>query len=114
MPDSSCVCGCCSFFGWVLQTEMPIGYYSMPFCKPAEGVHRSTSTINPGTILLGVRIENSPYNFTIMVGAGRSGGGPAGSATAHDHVGLHAAGTPRRRLGRRGCVGGCMPPKARR
>ncbi|PSC75978.1 Transmembrane 9 superfamily member 4 [Micractinium conductrix] len=48
------------------ETEMPIGYYSMPFCKPAEGVHRSTSTINPGTILLGVRIENSPYNFTIM------------------------------------------------
>lgn len=47
---------------------MPIAYYSMPFCKPPEGVHRSTATINPGTILLGIRIENSPYNFTIMVG----------------------------------------------
>lgn len=48
---------------------MPIAYYSMPFCKPPEGVRRATSTINPGTILLGIRIENSPYNFTIMVGA---------------------------------------------
>ncbi|KAL4428185.1 hypothetical protein ABPG75_002274 [Micractinium tetrahymenae] len=48
------------------ETEMPIAYYSMPFCQPPEGVHRATSTINPGTILLGIRIENSPYNFTIM------------------------------------------------
>ncbi|KAI7844812.1 hypothetical protein COHA_001692 [Chlorella ohadii] len=48
------------------ETEMPYEYYSMPFCKPPEGVHRSTSTINPGTILLGIRIENSPYNFTMM------------------------------------------------
>jgi transmembrane 9 superfamily protein 2/4 len=48
------------------ETEMPYDYYSMPFCKPPEGVHRSTSTINPGTILLGIRIENSPYNFTMM------------------------------------------------
>ena len=46
---------------------MPYDYYSMPFCKPPEGVRRATSTINPGTILLGIRIENSPYNFTIMV-----------------------------------------------
>lgn len=52
-----------------MQTEMPYEYYSMPFCKPPEGVQRSTSTINPGTILLGIRIENSPYNFTMMVGA---------------------------------------------
>ena len=49
-----------------LQTEMPYDYYSMPFCKPPEGLRRSTNTINPGTILLGIRIENSPYNFTIM------------------------------------------------
>lgn len=48
------------------ETEMPMSYYTMPFCKPPEGVHRATSTINPGTILLGIRIENSPYNFTIM------------------------------------------------
>lgn len=51
----------------LLQTEMPYDYYSMPFCKPPEGVRRATSTINPGTILLGIRIENSPYHFTIMV-----------------------------------------------
>ena len=49
------------------ETEMPYRYYDMPFCKPPEGVHRATSTINPGTILLGIRIESSPYNFTIMV-----------------------------------------------
>ena len=51
---------------------MPFDYYSMPFCKPPEGVHRSTSQINPGTILLGIRIHNSPYNFTMMV-RGRGG-----------------------------------------
>lgn len=45
---------------------MPFDYYSMPFCKPPEGVQRATSTINPGTILLGIKIQNSPYNFTIM------------------------------------------------
>lgn len=48
------------------ETEMPYDYYSMPFCKPPEGVQRATSTINPGTILLGIKIQNSPYNFTIM------------------------------------------------
>ena len=56
-----------AMFGPPVQTEMPYDYYSMPFCKPPEGVQRATSTINPGTILLGIRIENSPYNFTIMV-----------------------------------------------
>lgn len=49
------------------ETELPYDYYSMPFCKPPEGVKKSTGTINPGTILLGVRIENSPYNFSMMV-----------------------------------------------
>ncbi|EFN55304.1 hypothetical protein CHLNCDRAFT_134265 [Chlorella variabilis] len=48
------------------ETEMPFDYYSMPFCEPPEGVQRATSTINPGTILLGIKIQNSPYNFTIM------------------------------------------------
>ena len=50
----------------------------MPFCKPPEGVKKSASTINPGTILMGIRIENSPYTFSVMVGgrlmAGRSRG----------------------------------------
>ncbi|KAH7622077.1 putative Transmembrane 9 superfamily member 11 [Nannochloris sp. 'desiccata'] len=49
------------------ETEMPYDYYSMPFCKPENGVKRSSSSTNPGTILLGIRIENSPYNFSMMV-----------------------------------------------
>jgi transmembrane 9 superfamily protein 2/4 len=50
------------------ETEMPYDYYSMPFCKPENGVKKSSSSTNPGTILLGIRIENSPYNFSMMVG----------------------------------------------
>lgn len=46
---------------------MPLEYYTMPFCKPPEGIHKATNTINPGTILLGIRIENSPYNISMMV-----------------------------------------------
>ena len=53
---------------------MPFPYYSMPFCQPAEGVKKSASTVNPGTILLGIRIENSPYTFRVMVRGGRAGG----------------------------------------
>ena len=45
---------------------MPFDYYSIPFSKPVGGVKKSTGTINPGTILLGIRIENSPYNFSMM------------------------------------------------
>ena len=48
------------------DTEMPYDYYSMPFCKPGEGVKKSAGSINPGTILLGIRIENSPYKLTMM------------------------------------------------
>lgn len=49
------------------ETEMPYEYYTMPFCKPPEGVKRAPNTANPGTILQGLRIENSPYNFTMKV-----------------------------------------------
>lgn len=49
------------------ETEVPFPYYSMPFCKPPEGVRKSANTVNPGTILLGIRIENSPYTFPVMV-----------------------------------------------
>ncbi|PNW74488.1 hypothetical protein CHLRE_12g494350v5 [Chlamydomonas reinhardtii] len=49
------------------DTELPYEYYSMPFCKPKEGVHRIANTANPGTILEGIRIENSVYNFTMKV-----------------------------------------------
>ncbi|KAG2491788.1 hypothetical protein HYH03_009948 [Edaphochlamys debaryana] len=49
------------------DTELPYEYYSSPFCKPAEGVKRIANTANPGTILEGIRIENSVYNFTMKV-----------------------------------------------
>ena len=49
------------------ETELPFDYYSLPFCQPPEGIKNTISSINPGTILMGARIENSPYNFSIMV-----------------------------------------------
>lgn len=49
------------------DSELPFDYYSMPFCKPPEGVKKSLSSVNPGTILTGSRILNSPYNFTVLV-----------------------------------------------
>lgn len=51
------------------ETELPYEYYTMPFCKPEEGVHRIANSANPGTILQGLRIENSPYKFIVKVGA---------------------------------------------
>lgn len=45
---------------------MPYDYYSMPFCKPPGGIKKASGSTNPGTILLGIRIENSPYNFSVM------------------------------------------------
>lgn len=41
----------------------------MPFCKPPEGIHRAGNAANLGTIIMGIRLENSQYNFTVMVGA---------------------------------------------
>jgi len=49
------------------DTELPFEYYTMPFCQPPEGIKRIADTTNPGTLLEGLRIENSPYNFTIKV-----------------------------------------------
>ncbi|XVE98495.1 hypothetical protein REPUB_Repub03eG0111600 [Reevesia pubescens] len=40
---------------------MPFSYYSLPFCKPLEGVKDSAE--NLGEFLMGDRIENSPYKF---------------------------------------------------
>ena len=51
------------------ETELPYNYYSMPFCKPPEGVKKSLNSVNPGTILMGSSIQNSPYNFTVLVSA---------------------------------------------
>lgn len=49
------------------ETELPYEYYTLPFCKPPEGVKKAARATNLGTILQGLRIENSPYNFTTMV-----------------------------------------------
>ncbi|CAD6241876.1 unnamed protein product [Miscanthus lutarioriparius] len=44
-----------------IDTEMPFSYYSLPFCEPQEGVKDSAE--NLGELLMGDRIENSPYRF---------------------------------------------------
>ncbi|KAK8343915.1 hypothetical protein V6Z12_A07G046100 [Gossypium hirsutum] len=48
-----------------IDTEMPFSYYSLPFCKPKEGVKDSAE--NLGELLMGDRIENSPYKFKMYV-----------------------------------------------
>ncbi|KAA0063550.1 hypothetical protein IC582_011827 [Cucumis melo] len=47
-----------------IETELPFGYYSLPFCKPSEGVKDSAE--NLGELLMGDRIENSPYQFKMF------------------------------------------------
>ncbi|KAI8465394.1 MAG: Endomembrane protein 70-domain-containing protein [Monoraphidium minutum] len=65
------------------DTEMPFEYYTMPFCKPPEGVRRVANQANLGTILQGLRIENSPYNFTVMTKElGKNACGQDGAAPA--------------------------------
>jgi hypothetical protein len=49
------------------ETDLPYEYYSMPFCKPNEGVHRAGNAANLGTVIMGIKLLNSQYNFTIMV-----------------------------------------------
>lgn len=44
-----------------IDTEMPFSYYSLPFCKPEGGVKDSAE--NLGELLMGDRIESSPYMF---------------------------------------------------
>ncbi|GAB4832732.1 Transmembrane 9 super member 11 [Ancistrocladus abbreviatus] len=44
-----------------IDTEIPYSYYSLPFCKPPEGVKDSAE--NLGELLMGDRIENSAYRF---------------------------------------------------
>ncbi|KAF5789317.1 putative nonaspanin (TM9SF) [Helianthus annuus] len=47
-----------------IDTEIPYSYYSLPFCKPPEGVKDSAE--NLGELLMGDRIENSPYKFKMF------------------------------------------------
>lgn len=50
------------------STELPYDYYSLPFCKPTEEQKwKGQGDANPGTVLLGLRIEASPYSFKMMV-----------------------------------------------
>ncbi|XP_021809007.1 transmembrane 9 superfamily member 11 [Prunus avium] len=44
-----------------IDTEIPFSYYSLPFCQPQDGVKDSAE--NLGELLMGDRIENSPYRF---------------------------------------------------
>eukprot|EP00271_Cylindrocystis_brebissonii_P014233 TRINITY_DN3551_c0_g1_i1.p1 TRINITY_DN3551_c0_g1~~TRINITY_DN3551_c0_g1_i1.p1 ORF type:complete len:663 (+),score=64.00 TRINITY_DN3551_c0_g1_i1:59-2047(+) len=48
-----------------IATGLPFNYYSLPFCKPLEGIKRADE--NFGELLTGDLIENSPYRFNTMV-----------------------------------------------
>jgi transmembrane 9 superfamily member 2/4 len=48
-----------------IETEVPFSYYSLPYCKPPEGVKKSVE--NLGEILMGDQIDNSPYRFRVNV-----------------------------------------------
>ncbi|CAM8945928.1 unnamed protein product [Rhodiola kirilowii] len=48
-----------------IDTEIPFSYYSLPFCNPPEGVKDSAE--NLGELLMGDRIESSPYRFKTYV-----------------------------------------------
>jgi transmembrane 9 superfamily member 2/4 len=47
------------------KTLLPLDYYSLPFCRPENGVKRDDE--NLGEILSGDRIENSPYYLQMKV-----------------------------------------------
>lgn len=66
---SHTVCSCAAEANSLVSSdnELPFDYYSMPFCMPDDGIKKSLSSVNPGTILTGSRILNSPYNFTVLV-----------------------------------------------
>ncbi|VAI60295.1 unnamed protein product [Triticum turgidum subsp. durum] len=48
-----------------IETELPFSYYSLPYCKPPEGVKKSAE--NLGEVLMGDQIDNSPYHFHVNV-----------------------------------------------
>ena len=47
-----------------VHTQLPYDYYSLKFCRPAEGV--TAISENLGELLLGDRIENSPYHLNML------------------------------------------------
>ncbi|CAI0552198.1 unnamed protein product [Linum tenue] len=48
-----------------IETELPFSYYSLPYCKPDEGIKKSAE--NLGELLMGDQIDNSPYRFRMNV-----------------------------------------------
>ncbi|CAA7409429.1 unnamed protein product [Spirodela intermedia] len=50
-------------------TEVPYGYYSLPFCQPEDGIYDKAG--NLGELLMGDRIENSPYRFQMLTNASK-------------------------------------------
>ncbi|GLT45165.1 hypothetical protein SLA2020_190170 [Shorea laevis] len=48
-----------------IETELPFSYYSLPYCKPPEGIKKSAE--NLGELLMGDQIDNSPYRFQMNV-----------------------------------------------
>lgn len=44
-----------------IETELPFSYYSLPYCKPLQGIKKSAE--NLGELLMGDQIDNSPYRF---------------------------------------------------
>lgn len=48
-----------------IETELPFGYYTLPYCKPKDGIKKSAE--NLGELLMGDQIDNSPYLFHMNV-----------------------------------------------
>lgn len=48
-----------------IETELPFGYYTLPYCQPKEGIKKSAE--NLGELLMGDQIDNSPYMFHMNV-----------------------------------------------
>ncbi|XP_057767243.1 transmembrane 9 superfamily member 12 [Salvia miltiorrhiza] len=48
-----------------IETELPFSYYSLPYCKPQDGIKKSAE--NLGELLMGDQIDNSPYRFRMNV-----------------------------------------------
>ncbi|KAK1269575.1 hypothetical protein QJS04_geneDACA013781 [Acorus gramineus] len=46
-----------------IETELPFSYYSLPYCRPNEGIKKSAE--NLGELLMGDQIDNSPYRFKV-------------------------------------------------
>lgn len=46
------------------SSKLPYPYYSLPFCAPQQGVRHAAESL--GELLLGDRIETSPYRFSML------------------------------------------------